>query len=186
MSKVGSSPIGSRAGHFSMATTIDPKPAFAELCAKTNFSLLEGGSRPEEMVEASKALGQLALAVADRNGCYGSVRAHEAVKKLSHRYIVGAELPVDASRVVFLVESHAGYRSLCRLLTTAHADLLREEARFSVSQLDGACGGLFAILRVLREPAADEGLEVAGALRACAEGCAFVATSRFGSADDRL
>ena len=41
---------------------------FAELCAKTNFSFLEGGSRPEEMVEASKALGHLALAVADRNG----------------------------------------------------------------------------------------------------------------------
>jgi error-prone DNA polymerase len=169
-----------------MATTIDPKPAFAELCARTNFSFLEGGSRPEEMVEASKALGHRALAVADRNGCYGSVRAYEAAKKLSHPYIVGAELPVESSRVVFLVENHAGYRNLCRLLTVAHADLPREEARLSSVQLDGACEGLFAILRVPREPVGDEGLAVARALRACAGERAFVASSRFFSADDAI
>jgi error-prone DNA polymerase len=169
-----------------MATTTSLKPAFAELCAKTNFSLLEGGSRPEEMVEASKALGHLALAVADRNGFYGSVRAHEAAKKLAHRYIVGAELPVESSRVVFLVENQAGYRNLCRLLTAAHTGLPREEARLSVAQLGGVLDGLFAILRVPREPVADEGIEVARALRACADGRAFVATSRLFSADDGL
>jgi len=98
---------------------------FAELCAKTNFSLLEGASRPEEMIQAAKALGLHTLAVADRNGFYGSVRAHEAAHKIAQRYIVGAELSVSSekgkkapsSRVVFLVENHDGYRNLCRLVT---------------------------------------------------------------------
>ena len=54
------------------------RPKFAELCAKTNFSLLEGASRPEEMIETAQAFGLDAIAVADRNGFYGSVRAHEA------------------------------------------------------------------------------------------------------------
>src|SRR5260370_18179676 len=102
---------------------------FAELCAKTNFSFLEGASRPEEMMQAAKSLGLHALAVADRNGFYGSVRAHEAAQKSSQRHIVGAELEASShqgkkapsSRAVFLVQNHAGYRHLCRLLTTAHA-----------------------------------------------------------------
>src|ERR1051325_3468737 len=106
-------------------------PEFAELCAKTNFSLLEGASRPEEMIEAAKTMGLHALAVADRNGLYGSVRAHEAAQKVSQRYIVGAELSVSSekrknvpsARVVFLVENQVGYRNLCRLLTHAHSDL---------------------------------------------------------------
>jgi error-prone DNA polymerase len=164
---------------------------FAELCAKTNFSLLEGASRPEEMMQAAKALGLHALAVADRNGFYGSVRAHEAAQKSSQRYIVGAELAVSlqqgkkapSSRVVFLVENHAGYRNLCRLLTSAHAGLPREEARLSTSLLAKACDGLFTILRVPREPK-DDGFEIAGALKEHAGDRAFIATSRSSSPDD--
>src|SRR5882672_2750386 len=120
---------------------------FAELCAKTNFSLLEGASRPEEMIETAKALGLHTLAVADRNGFYGSVRAHEAAQKISQRYVVGAEISVSlekkrkapSSRVVFLVENNAGYRNLCRLLTSAHANLPRDEARLSLHLLRAAC-----------------------------------------------
>src|SRR5579859_7380550 len=161
------------------------KPAFAELCAKTNFSLLEGASRPEEMIEAALELGLFAIAVADRNGFYGSVRAHEAAKKVSQKYIVAAEIPVgrrnpaahptdSSSKVVFLVENQVGYRNLCRLLTSAHADRPREEALLSFSLLAGACEGLFAILRVPREPVED-GADVAEALRDHAQGRAFVA-----------
>src|SRR5207245_2605804 len=124
---------------------------FAELCAKTNFSFLEGASRPEEMVQSAKDRGLFALAIADRNGFYGSVRAHEEAKKRPQRYIVGAELAVSpdrrtkgpTSKVVFLVESHAGYRNLCRLITSAHVDLPREEANLSLSSLPSNCDGLF-------------------------------------------
>src|SRR5258706_1321729 len=117
---------------------------FAELCAKTNFSLLEGASRPEEMVESAHSLGLFALAVADSRGLYGTVRAHVAAKKSSQKYIVAVELPVSIARTnrakplakaVLLVENKAGYENLCRLVTRAHADLLREEALLDMADL---------------------------------------------------
>ena len=137
------------------------------------------------MIETALAFGLDAIAVADRNGFYGSVRAHEAAKKLSQKYIVGAEIPVSSSRVVFLVENQVGYRNLCRLLTIAHADLPREEAELAPTSLTGSTDGLFAILRVPREPAND-GVEIAGALREHARGRAFIATSRLFLSDDAL
>ncbi len=53
--------------------------AFAELGARSNFSLLDGASHPEEMVEAAVALGLAGLAVCDTNSLAGVVRAHAAI-----------------------------------------------------------------------------------------------------------
>lgn len=123
---------------------------FAELCAKSNFSFLHGASRPEEMVRAACEKGICALAIADRNGLYGSVRAHTEAKKASQRYIIGAELLVAADArerpVVLLAQNHAGYRNLCRLLTRAHADRPREQALLSPGDLGVHAEGLFLIL----------------------------------------
>src|SRR5690349_11648332 len=72
------------------------KPAFAELCARSSFSFLEGASHPDEMVRRAHELGLSAIAVADRNGFYGSARAHTEAKKLEMPYIVGAELTLES------------------------------------------------------------------------------------------
>ena len=53
---------------------------FAELQAFTNFTFLEGGSHPEELVGQAKHLGLAALAVTDRNSMAGLVRAHASAK----------------------------------------------------------------------------------------------------------
>ncbi len=53
---------------------------FAELGALTNFSFLEGGSHPHELVATAQALGHAAIGVADRNSFAGVVRAHVAAK----------------------------------------------------------------------------------------------------------
>ena len=49
---------------------------FCEIGARSNFSLLEGASKPEEMVTAAAALGISGLCIADRNSVAGVVRAH--------------------------------------------------------------------------------------------------------------
>jgi error-prone DNA polymerase len=177
-------------------------PAFAELCAKTNFSLLEGASRPEEMVETAHTLGLFALGVADARGLYGSVRAHIAAQKIGQRYIVGSELLISPpktgkngpfAKVVLLVESKEGYASLCRLLTSAHAELPREEALLSLDALARHPAGLFSILIV---PTEDEmrrdGLSLetsdltAPPLRDIFSDRAFLATTRLFLPDDRI
>ena len=47
------------------------------LWCKSNFSFLEGASRPEELVVEAHRLGLGALALTDRDGVYGVVRAHQ-------------------------------------------------------------------------------------------------------------
>ena len=58
-------------------------PAYAELDLVTNFSFLEGGSHPAELVTQAKALGLAAIGVADRNTLAGVVRAHTATRPAS-------------------------------------------------------------------------------------------------------
>ncbi len=63
---------------------------YAELDVTSNFSFLRGGSHPEELVAAAKALGLAAIAVTDRNTLAGVVRAHLAAKEVGIKFIVGA------------------------------------------------------------------------------------------------
>jgi error-prone DNA polymerase len=151
------------------------------------------------MVESARALDLHALAVADSRGLYGSVRAHLAAKKLGQRYIVGAELLVEPlpgegrGKVVFLVENKEGYTSLCRLLTNAHADLPREEAKLSLDALAEHAAGIFPILVVPTEEemrrdlvSLDASAKVAGTVREIFGDRASVATSRLLLPDDKI
>ncbi len=66
--------------------------AFFEIGAKTNFSFLEGASKPEEMVVQAAVLKLGGLGIADRNSVAGVVRAHaqsEAIRKKFERMKAG-------------------------------------------------------------------------------------------------
>ncbi len=145
---------------------------FAELCARSNFSFLEGVSHPEEMVGQAQALGLEAIAIADRDGLYGVARAHVEAKKLEQKLIVAAELTLEPGadvragpeRLVVLVKNHDGYARLCRMLTRAHATHEKGEAAIDVAMVatlaaETSSGvtcrdpGLFAIVPLgTREP----------------------------------
>jgi error-prone DNA polymerase len=49
---------------------------YVPLWCKSNFSFLEGASHPEELIEQAHAFGLRSLALTDRDGVYGMVRAH--------------------------------------------------------------------------------------------------------------
>ncbi|XXX79739.1 error-prone DNA polymerase [Sorangium sp. So ce134] len=168
---------------------------FAELCGRSCFSFLEGASHPEELVHRAKELGLEGLALCDRDGIYGSVRAHTAAKKVEQRVIVGAELTIGAPRsavdrpapraerapevqpsVVLLVEDGEGYANLCRLLTLAHADCEKGTASISAEAIAAAPRGLSAIVPLdPLVPAAVSGALI-GALRDAFGERALVAT----------
>ncbi len=101
-------------------------PRYAELRCRSCFSFLEGGSQPEELVARAAELGLSALALADRSGLYGAVRAHAEARRRGFPLIVGAEVAVeDLGRgrpgwLTLLARDREGYANLCRLLTTAH------------------------------------------------------------------
>ncbi len=90
------------------------------LYTRSNASFLEGASHPEELVEEAHRVGLPGIALTDRNGLYGAVRAHTAARQCGIHLVLGAEVRVasdSAGDILLLVRNRTGYRNLCRLLT---------------------------------------------------------------------
>ncbi len=124
---------------------------YVELHAHSAFSFLDGASTPMELAAAAAELGYPALALTDHDGVWGSMEFAQACRGFGIRAITGSELTVgvgprvlsrgeggaageavldppppappagETVHLTLLVESPAGYRNLCRLLTQAHA-----------------------------------------------------------------
>ncbi len=102
---------------------------YTELHCHSAYSFLDGASLPQELVAAALELGHGALALTDHDGVWGSMEFAQAARGLGLRAIHGAELSLEAPsgatgpgrHVTVLVANAQGWRSLCRLLTIAHA-----------------------------------------------------------------
>jgi hypothetical protein len=62
---------------------------YVELHASSAFSFLRGGSSPEALIATAAGLDLPGIALCDRNGLYGVVRAHMAAKSAGLRAWVG-------------------------------------------------------------------------------------------------
>jgi len=145
-----------------------PDPGYVPLWCKSNYSFLEGASHPEELVEQAHGLGLPALAVTDRDGVYGVVRAHLQAKALGVRLIIGAQVTVDdGSTLLLLARDRGGYGHLCRLLTAGRRRAPKGESQVTWAEVCEAAAGLIGLWggapsRLAAEAAPDG---VAGPLR---------------------
>ena len=122
-----------------------PQP-YVPLWCKSNYSFLEGASHPEELVEACREQGLSALALTDRNGVYGIVRAHVRARRLGVHLIVGSQVDLrDGSELLLLVQDQEGYRNLCRLLTGGHLRSSKGECRLGWREVCRHSPGLIAL-----------------------------------------
>ncbi len=120
--------------------------AYAPLWCKSNYSFLEGASHPEELVEACRRLGIPSLALTDRNGVYGIVRAHVRARELDVHLVVGSQVSLqDGSEIVLLVQDREGYAHLCRLLTAGHLRGAKGDCRVSWEEVCRHSPGLIAL-----------------------------------------
>ncbi|MDO5535454.1 MAG: DNA polymerase III subunit alpha, partial [Propionibacteriaceae bacterium] len=96
----------------------------------SGYSLQYGASHPSALVEAAAGHDMDTLALTDRDGLYGAVRFAKACLRAGIAPVVGADLAVardprrperGSTRAVVLAESRAGWGSLCRLVSAAHA-----------------------------------------------------------------
>ena len=105
---------------------------YVPLWCKSNSSFLEGASHPEELVEEAYRLGLPGLAITDRDGVYGIVRAHLKALEVGIHLIIGSQVTMDdGATILLLVKNHKGYRNLCRLITKGR--LRSEKGSSSVS-----------------------------------------------------
>jgi error-prone DNA polymerase len=120
---------------------------YVPLWCKTHYSFLEGASSPEEIVRTAAAHGLSAVAVTDRDGMYGAVRAHREAENLGIQLILGSQLSVsDGSRVLVLATSRGGYSRLCRLISVGRLRCEKGQSSLDWDDIIRESEGLIAIL----------------------------------------
>ncbi|MGB1014089.1 MAG: error-prone DNA polymerase, partial [Nannocystaceae bacterium] len=132
-----------------------PSQNYAPLWVKSHYSFLEGASSPAQLVDQAHAYGLPAIALTDRDGVYGLVRAHVRAKELGIKLIAGAQVSLGGPSfsdlvgfettnepalvyddpVVLLAQSRAGYAHLTRLLSKGHLACEKGVSRVSLTEL---------------------------------------------------
>ncbi|WP_395750003.1 DNA polymerase III subunit alpha [Prosthecobacter sp.] len=120
--------------------------AFVELHARSAFSFLRASSSPEDLLDHAAAQGMAQIAITDRDGVYGSARAHHRAGEHGLRSIVGAEITLEDQTVLpVLVRSREGYQNLCRMLTLAKLRAAKNASRVTWAELEQHAAGLMAL-----------------------------------------
>jgi error-prone DNA polymerase len=92
--------------------------SYTELQITSNFSFLQGGSHPEELVEQALALGYKEIAITDHNTLAGIVRAYKAAKGKNLRIIPAARLNLlDGPSLLAYPTTKKAYANLSGLLS---------------------------------------------------------------------
>ncbi len=121
---------------------------FAEVGARTNFTLLDGASHPAEMVATAAALGHAGIGVCDTNSLAGVVRAHVAAKDVGLRFVVGTRLVLDdGAGYLAWPTDRASYGRLTRLLSLGRMRAPKGQCQLRRSEMrDHAEGWVMAAL----------------------------------------
>jgi error-prone DNA polymerase len=130
---------------------------YVPLWCKSNFSFLEGASHPDELVDEAQRLGLRALALTDRDGVYGVVRAYVKARETGLRLIVGSEITLqNGSSIVLLAQDRNGYANLCRLITAGRMHAPKGKSAVTWKQVCAHAGGLISLWGTRRSLLAGE------------------------------
>ena len=101
---------------------------FVHLRLHTEFSVVDGTNRIDEIAAAAALDGQPALAISDLSNLFGTVKFYKAARNNGVKPLIAADVWVqvpgkDASappaRLLLLAQNHRGYLNLSELLTRA-------------------------------------------------------------------
>jgi DNA polymerase III subunit alpha len=100
---------------------------FVHLRLHTEFSIVDGTNRIDEIVKAAARDQQPALAISDLNNLFGAIKFYKEARSSGVKPIIGTEIlvqglgkdPAALSRLILLVQNKQGYLNLCELLARA-------------------------------------------------------------------
>lgn len=116
------------------AGTVERDSSFVHLHVHTQYSLLDGHSRIDGLVEKAKELGQPALAITDHGYMYGVVEFYNACKDAGIKPIIGVELYTteniyvksklnrNLGHLILLAKNNVGYQNLLTIEGLAATD----------------------------------------------------------------
>ncbi|MCX7598297.1 MAG: DNA polymerase III subunit alpha, partial [Armatimonadetes bacterium] len=131
---------------------------FVHLHVHTEYSLLDGACRLEELVGKAAALDMPALAITDHGAMYGVIEFYQACRKAGIKPIIGCEIYLarrsmkererqdrEARHLVLLAENIVGYRNLIKIVTAAHLEGFWYKAKADFELLDRHREGLIVL-----------------------------------------
>ncbi len=106
---------------------------FAELVCQSNFTFLQGGSHPEELVRQAYFLGYDAIAITDECSVAGVVRAYTEINQnhLPIKLIVGSKFVFNGQTLTFICPTKKAYKECCRIITNARRRAIKGEYELS-------------------------------------------------------
>ncbi len=127
---------------------------FVHLRLHTEFSIVDGTCRIDEVVKSAAKDGQPALAIADFNNLFGGVKFYKEARGKGVKPLLGAEVqieglagdPSQTSRVILLVQSKQGYLNLCELLARGWTqNVVKAQSVLKLSWLQELSEGLILL-----------------------------------------
>jgi DNA polymerase-3 subunit alpha len=137
---------------------------FVHLHLHTEYSLLDGACRIEELVEQAARLGMPALAVTEHGNLFSAVAFHDAARKRGIKPILGCEVYVapgdrrartgtpgeTASHLVLLAETNEGFHNLIRLVSAGYTEGFYYKPRIDRDLLAAHARGLIGLSSCLK------------------------------------
>ncbi len=119
---------------------------YCELHCHTYYSLLDGASSPEALLDRAVALGMPALAITDHDGLYGVVEFWRAACERGIRPVIGAEVTLaHGSHLTLLAETQAGYANLSRLISVGQLAGTKGNPQLTIEDVARHAGGLLCL-----------------------------------------
>ncbi|MGI6664869.1 MAG: DNA polymerase III subunit alpha [Christensenellaceae bacterium] len=107
---------------------------FVHLHVHSEYSLLDGAARIDDIIAKAKALGQTAIAITDHGAMYGVIDFYKKAKAAGIKPILGFEAYVveemhektsqqrEYAHLLLLAKTAEGYRNLMRLCSLGHTE----------------------------------------------------------------
>jgi DNA polymerase-3 subunit alpha len=143
---------------------------FVHLHLHTEFSLLDGACRIEELLDEAERLKMPALAVTEHGNMFSAVVFHDAARKRGINPILGCEVYVapgdrrdksgtpgeTANHLVLLAENETGFKNLIKLVSSGYTEGFYYKPRIDKELLAKHAGGLIGLSSCLKGEVASE------------------------------
>lgn len=132
---------------------------FTHLHTHTEFSLLDGACRIEQLAVRAKSLGMQSLAITDHGNMYGAVDFYKACKKVGIKPIIGCEVYVaprmrfdkdkvldkEYNHLILLCKNEKGYKNLIKMVSKAYTEGFYFKPRIDHDLLEKYSDGLVCL-----------------------------------------
>ena len=159
---------------------------FVHLHLHTEFSLLDGACRVNELLDRAAALKMPAVAVTEHGNLFSAVTFHDAARKRGVKPILGCEVYVapgdrtdrsgtpgeTANHLVLLAETNEGFHNLIKLVSSGYTEGFYYKPRIDKALLAAHAKGLIGLSSCLKGEVAT-GIRTDQAARAVAAAATY-------------